>query len=97
MDHPFADRQAAGQQLAQRLGHLAGQADTVVLGLPRGGLPVAAEVALALGAPLDVVLVRKIGAPMNPELALCGRRVAGAGLDLERCPHGAAWSDPQHS
>ena len=70
MDHPFADRQAAGQQLAQRLGHLAGQADTVVLGLPRGGLPVAAEVALALGAPLEVVLVRKIGAPMNPELAL---------------------------
>jgi putative phosphoribosyl transferase len=55
--------------LAQRLLHLA-NADTIVLGLPRGGLPVADEVARGLKAPLDIVLVRKIGMPKNPELAL---------------------------
>lgn len=74
MDHGFVDRQEAGQRLAQRvqqhLGPAVNPADLVVLGLPRGGLPVAAEVAKALGAPLDVVLVRKIGTPLNPELAL---------------------------
>jgi putative phosphoribosyl transferase len=69
MEPSFADRRAAGRALATRLGHLAGP-DTVVLGLPRGGLPVADEVARALGAALDIVLVRKIGMPMNPELAL---------------------------
>jgi predicted phosphoribosyltransferase len=69
MDPRFPDRRAAGQALARQLGHLAGP-DTIILGLPRGGLPVADEVAQSLKAPLDIVLVRKIGTPMNPELAL---------------------------
>jgi putative phosphoribosyl transferase len=67
---PFADRRDAGRQLAKRLRHLAGREDVVVLALPRGGVPVAFEVARALGAPLYAFLVRKLGAPGNPELAL---------------------------
>ena len=66
----FPDRAAAGRELAARLGHLAGQAGVVVLALPRGGVPVAYEVAQALGAPLDVLLVRKLGVPQQPELAM---------------------------
>jgi putative phosphoribosyl transferase len=65
----FADRADAGRQLAARLGHLRGQ-PVVVLGLPRGGVPVAAEVAMALNAPLDVIIVRKLGVPYQPELAM---------------------------
>ncbi|MEU3607115.1 phosphoribosyltransferase family protein [Streptomyces sp. NPDC035033] len=65
----FADRTDAGRQLAARLAHLEGR-DTVVLGLPRGGVPVAAEVAEALDAPLDVCLVRKLGVPYRPEVAM---------------------------
>ncbi|MER5202143.1 phosphoribosyltransferase family protein [Streptomyces sp. NPDC002825] len=65
----FMDRREAGRQLAGRLGHLKG-AEVVVLGLPRGGVPVAAEVADALGAPLDVCLVRKLGVPFQPELGM---------------------------
>lgn len=64
----FADRRDAGRQLAARLTHLA-DARPVVLALPRGGVPVAYEVAKALGASLDVLLVRKIGVPHQPELA----------------------------
>jgi len=66
----FKDRNEAGQILAAKLSAYAGRDDVVVLGLPRGGVPVAAEVAAALGAPLDVFIVRKIGAPHQPELAL---------------------------
>ncbi len=65
----FDDRVDAGQRLAGRLGHLRG-APVVVLGLPRGGVPVAAEVARALGAPLDVIVVRKLGVPFQPELGM---------------------------
>jgi putative phosphoribosyl transferase len=65
----FADRADAGRRLAAALAHLAG-ADVVVLGLPRGGVPVAAEVAAALGAPLDVIVVRKLGVPGHREYAM---------------------------
>jgi predicted phosphoribosyltransferase len=66
----FADRHGAGRRLATALGRYAGRADVVVLGLPRGGVPVAYEVARALGAPLDVFLVRKLGVPGHEELAM---------------------------
>ncbi|KUL46927.1 phosphoribosyltransferase family protein [Streptomyces regalis] len=64
----YDDRRAAGQLLAEGLAELRGQ-DVVVLGLPRGGVPVAAEVARRLGAPLDVLVVRKLGVPDQPEWA----------------------------
>ncbi len=65
----FVNRVDAGRRLAERLRHLAGE-PVVVLGLPRGGIPVAFEVARALGAPLDVIVVRKLGVPDQPELAM---------------------------
>ncbi|MCU1562362.1 MAG: phosphoribosyltransferase [Arthrobacter sp.] len=65
----FKDRVDAGRQLGRRLAELRGQ-DVVVLGLPRGGVPVAFEVAAALDAPLDVIVVRKLGLPYQPELAM---------------------------
>ena len=64
----FHDRTDAGRKLAKRLEHLSGK-DTLVLGLPRGGVPVAYEVAKTLHAPLDVLIVRKLGVPWHPELA----------------------------
>ncbi len=66
---PFIDRVDAGKQLARALSHYKDQ-KPVVLALPRGGVPVAAEIATALEAPLDLVLVRKIGVPFQPELAM---------------------------
>lgn len=66
----YDDRAHAGRELANRLGDYKGRADVVVLGLPRGGVPVAKEVAEQLGAPLDVFLVRKIGVPGREELAM---------------------------
>ena len=66
----YKDRTHAGRQLARSLRHLAGQADPIVLGLPRGGVPVAFEVAIGLGAELDVLLVRKLGMPGNEEYAM---------------------------
>lgn len=64
----YADRVDAGRELAGHVQHLRAER-VVVVGLPRGGVPVAAEVAAALGAPLDVVVVRKLGVPAQPELA----------------------------
>ena len=70
MDRPFGNRREAGVELAASLRHYAGRNDVVVLALPRGGLPVAFEVAEALDAPLDIFLVRKLGLPGHPELAM---------------------------
>ena len=67
----FRDRVDAGRRLAEQLKrHNLGNKDVVVLGLPRGGVPVAFEAAQALGAPLDVIMVRKLGVPFQPELAM---------------------------
>lgn len=66
----FYDRAAAGRSLGALLAAYRGREDVLVLGLPRGGVPVAAEVAETLQAPLDVMIVRKLGAPAQPELAL---------------------------
>ncbi len=66
----YRDRTEAGQALAAKLGSFAGRTDTLVLALPRGGVPVAYEVARALGTPLDVFVVRKLGTPGQPELAM---------------------------
>lgn len=66
----FADRRQAGAELGARLAHYRGQGDLVVLALPRGGVPVAHEVARALGAALDVFVVRKLGVPGHRELAM---------------------------
>jgi putative phosphoribosyl transferase len=77
---PYADRREAGQVLADQLRVYAGRDDVVVLGLPRGGVPVAAIVARALGAPLDVIVVRKLGVPGQPELAMGA--ITGAGDTL---------------
>jgi putative phosphoribosyl transferase len=66
----FTDRRDAGRVLAQKLSAYAGQTDVIVLALPRGGVPVAYEVALALNAPMDIFLVRKLGLPGREELAI---------------------------
>ena len=77
----FADRRDAGRALASALGALAGTPDLLVLGLARGGVPVAFEVARRLGAELDVLIVRKLGVPQRPELAM-GAIGAGGVLEL---------------
>lgn len=70
MNPRFQNRREAGRLLAERLGDYQGVPNLIVLGLPRGGVPVAAEVATRLGAPLDVLVVRKLGLPAQPELAM---------------------------
>jgi putative phosphoribosyl transferase len=80
----FRNRAEAGKMLARVLGNYAGREDVVVLGLPRGGVPVAAEVARALGAPLDVLVVRKLGAPGQEELAIGAIGEGGARVLNER-------------
>jgi putative phosphoribosyl transferase len=79
----FVDRRDAGRRLGTVLGHLRGP-DVVVLGLPRGGVPVAFEVARALAAPVDVIVVRKLGVPFQPELAMGAIGEGGARIiDLD--------------
>ena len=77
----FADRRSAGRALAQALSRYRESADVVVLALPRGGVPVAYEVAEFLGAPLDVYVVRKLGVPGHPEYAM-GAIASGGGRVL---------------
>ncbi len=106
----FADRRHAGQALAERLAALRDAGDLappfVVLALPRGGVPVAAEVARRLQAPLDLVLVRKIGAPWQRELAVAAvaEVAAGGGCELvvdhrlcEQAGVSAAWLERQRA
>jgi putative phosphoribosyl transferase len=76
----FENRADAGRQLARQLTNYAGRADVVVLGLPRGGMPVAHEIAVQLEAPLDVFLVRKLGVPGHPELAMGA--IAAGGIEV---------------
>src|SRR3989304_425324 len=75
----YADRREAGRQLAALLAEYAGRSDVIVLALPRGGVPVAKEIANALHAPLDVLVVRKLGVPWQPELA-AGAIAPGGGV-----------------
>lgn len=74
---PYADRAAAGQRLMESLAQYRGRSNAIVLALPRGGVPVAWEVADALGLPLDLILVRKLGVPSHPEVAM-GAIASGA-------------------
>jgi putative phosphoribosyl transferase len=80
MDFRFQDRSQAGQLLAARLSEYDGRADVVVLALARGGVPVGYEIALALHAPLDVFIVRKLGVPFQPELAMGA--IASGGIEV---------------
>ena len=87
MGRRFTDRRDAGRRLADALrDDDAVREPVVVLGLPRGGVVVAAEVAAALGAPLDVVLVRKLGLPEQPELAMGAIAAAGEAVETVRTP-----------
>jgi putative phosphoribosyl transferase len=74
----FADRTEAGRALAAKLAARTWPSETIVLGLPRGGVPVACEIARALGLPLDVLVVRKLGLPWQPELAMGAIASGGA-------------------
>lgn len=84
----FANRAAAGHELAALLQRYSERSDVLVLGLPRGGVPVAFEVARALHAPLDVMIVRKLGAPGQPELAIGA--IASGGVTVIN-EHVLAW------
>jgi|CXWK01.1.fsa_nt_gi putative phosphoribosyl transferase len=76
----FRNRQDAGKQLAARLAVYAGNPDVTVIGLPRGGVPVAAEIAASLAAPLDIFVVRKLGVPGQSELAMGA--IAEGGVEI---------------
>ena len=84
MPRPFLDRREAGRLLASRLRQYANRDDVVVLALPRGGVPVAYEVALALGVPLDVFTVRKLGVPGHREFAMGA--IASGGVYVLKTP-----------
>lgn len=79
----FTDRAHAGRLLAQQLRAYAGRSDVIVLALPRGGVPVGYEIAQALGVELDVLVVRKLGVPYHPELAM-GAIASGGALYLDQ-------------
>lgn len=91
----FTDRVDAGRRLAETLREYTGRDDVLVFGLPRGGVPVAAEVAGALAAPLDIMLVRKLGLPMQPELAMGAIASGGAYVVNPQVIEQAAVADEQ--
>jgi putative phosphoribosyl transferase len=85
--HGFRDRAEAGQLLAQLVSHLSPRADTVVFGLPRGGVPVAFEIARSLHAPLDIIVVLKLSIARYPELALGAVAAGGSHVLNEELVH----------
>ena len=89
----FRDRHEAGRRLAERLDHLRGE-DPVVLALPRGGVPVAAEVADHLGCPMDVLVVRKLGLPASPSSASARSARAAPPSTTATCWTSSGWSLP---
>jgi predicted phosphoribosyltransferase len=93
MERPFSDRQEAGRFLASKLKKYEAKKDTVVLGLPRGGVPVAYEVAQALGLPMDVFVVRKLGLPGQEELAMGAIATGGACVINEEVVRESGLSD----
>lgn len=93
MTQPFPDRRAAGLALAKALAHYRDRDDVIVLALPRGGLPVADQVARELGAALDVMLVRKLGVPWHRELAMGAIASGGARVMNEDVVRGLGMSD----
>jgi putative phosphoribosyl transferase len=90
----FHDRHEAGQLLATKLSAYKGRRDVVVLALPRGGVPVAHEIARDLGVPLDVFVVRKLGVPWQPELAMGA--IAGDGVEVLNGDVVTAYNIPPH-
>jgi predicted phosphoribosyltransferase len=96
-DHPrrlFRDRREAGRVLAELLSAYRGRTDVIVLGLARGGIPVAFEVAAALQAPLDAYIVRKLGAPGREEFAVGALARGGSCSTTTSC---AAWASPRNN
>jgi putative phosphoribosyl transferase len=92
--HRFHDRREAGQLLARQLTQFKGRNDVIVLALPRGGVPVAFEIARELRAPLDVFVVRKLGVPWQPELAMGA--IAGKGTEVLNGDVVTAYNIPPH-
>jgi putative phosphoribosyl transferase len=90
----FRDRREAGQLLGQQLSPYKGRNDVIVLALPRGGVPVAFEIAQQLKAPLDVFVVRKLGVPWHPELAMGA--IAGDGVEVLNGDVITAYEIPPH-
>lgn len=95
LQEPFEDREAGGRELAKALERYRGEEGLIVLGLPRGGVPVAAEVARALGAELDVLVVRKLGVPWHPELAMGAIASGGATVLSDEVIESTGVSRPQ--
>jgi putative phosphoribosyl transferase len=91
----FRDRREAGQLLGEQLSAYQGRHDVIVLALPRGGVPVAFEVAFLLRAPLDVFVVRKLGVPWHPELAMGA--IAGDGVEVLNGDVITAYNIPPHT
>src|SRR5712664_3527402 len=90
----FKDRHDAGKKLALKLQHYSDRDDVIVLALPRGGVPVAFEIAQELKAPLDVFVVRKLGVPWHPELARGA--IAGDGVEVLNGDVVTAYNIPPH-